>query len=155
MPPVFQVGKLVLQLRLDLLLEDTSELFQVVGDGDLDGPVAPDHHHVRRDRYLAVGMGVELVHDRFRGGPAGEVQLDLDLVRGEVADRARAHLSLLYGGLDGGDEARGGGGVRHVPYHELLGTGHLLDPGPHPYLPTAVVVFRDVDHPALEEVRRE
>ena len=151
-PAVGEFLQLELELGPDLILEPLGEDLQNLGDGHLLRAIAVDDGEVRVDRHLALGVGVKLRLDLVGINAAGEVQHDLHLFSGAIFDRGDLELAALGGLLDGGDQRFGGGVEGHFPNGDRLFVLGDVDPGPHPHLAAAVVVFLGIHKAALLEV---
>ena len=143
------------RLELELALEDVEEAARVVLDdvGRLheDGQLVLDHEEVAGYRLLALGEGVEGVHHLGGVDAALELDLDLDLVGGEVRDRGYLDASRLGGGLDAGDETLGGGAEGQLPDEYALLVGEV-ELGADADLALAVLVLGGVAKPARGKV---
>ena len=130
---------------IDVVLE------QLGGAGQLRFVLFVDEHQVRRDRHLAVGEGVEGVNHLLGVGAAGQLDLDLDLFGGKVADGGNLDLVLAGGILDRIDQIFGGGAVGNVANDDALGISGI-EPGTHQHLAVAIFVLGDVDLATGEEI---
>ena len=109
------------------------------------------HDRARGDGALAVGERVERGLHLVLRLARRELQLDLDVLGGEVVDLAHLHLLLLDRVLDVVDERVRGLAPRERGDHELVLVA-VLDDGAHLHLAEAVLVLAHVHDAAGLEV---
>ena len=144
-----------LQLELELAAEIVHQPFghqaKDLADGHHPRIAAMDHHDVRRDVDLALGVGIELP-DRFIGMDAArQLDLDLHLLRRIVVDGGDLDLAGLDRLLDVLHQSLGRNPGRDFADHQRLVVDHV-DVGPHPHAAAAIVVFGNIHDAGGEEI---
>ena len=114
---VMQFVEQLLLAQFQFALEDGDQLFRVLAQdfrhGQFHRPVVFDDDDAAGDGRLAVGEGVQGIHQFFRIHARRTFDLDLHRFRSEIIDGFDLELALLHGVFDRGDERIGGRGRRN------------------------------------------
>ena len=150
--PIFDFSLFNPQLGFEDIDEAVDVVLQHLGDGHDTRQVTIDDEERHRDRHLAVGEGIQGIHHVSGIDAAGQLDLYLDILGGEVLDGGNLHLVLARRIFDGVDQRFRRRAVRNLAHDDtLLVRG--IEPGPHEDLTVAVFVVGHVHHAAGGKVR--